>query len=215
MKLRLLINGTLIVVLAVAAVVTFTHQQETIAHVRSLLQSLDPTLAALILIGLFVLASLLMFPVSVLMILSGAYFGLWAGFGLNLLGFITGASITFLVARYLARELIAKLLPAKATAILDRLGNHGWKTVAVLRGVGVIPSVVINYAMSLTNIPLTTFIWASLAFTIPADFILTYAGVAGEAFVNGGDLRKLLIAAFLVAVAVIVAFLLRKRLIKT
>ena len=156
-----------------------------------------------------------MFPVSVLFIISGAYFGLWTGFALNLLGFITGAITTFVISRYLARDLITQLLPPKAMAVLTQLGNHGWKTVAVLRAIGVIPGVLVNYAIGLTTIPLRTYIWASLVFTIPTDFILTYAGVAGEAFINGGDLRKLTLAVSLIVVAAIVGWLLRKRIIKS
>jgi uncharacterized membrane protein YdjX (TVP38/TMEM64 family) len=215
LKPGLILKLSAILLLGVIAVLAFTHQQESVAQIRSLLQQLDPATAALIFIGLCIVAALAMFPVSVLFVISGAYFGLWAGFALNLLGFITGAVITFLISRHLARDLITRLLPPRALAILEQLGNHGWKTVAVLRAIGVIPGVLVNYAIGLTTIPLRTYIWASLVFTMPNDFILTYAGVAGEAFINGGDLRKLTLAASLIVVAAIAGYLLRKRIIKS
>lgn len=215
LKPRLLAKLAAIVVLGLIAVLAITHQQESVAQIRSLLQQLDPVTAAFIFIGLCLVAALVMFPVSVLFVISGAYFGLWAGFALNLLGFITGAVVTFLISRHLARDLITQLLPAKALTILEQLGNHGWKTVAVLRAIGVIPGVLVNYAIGLTNIPLRTYIWASLVFTMPNDFVLTYAGVAGEAFINGGDLRKLTLAVSLIAVAAVAGYLLRKRIMKS
>lgn len=214
MKTILFIKSIVLVILVTASIAALTHRQESTALIHALLQGLDPLEAAALYVLLCIVAALVMFPVSMLMIFSGAYFGLWVGFGLNLLGFISGAVAAFLTARHLARDQITRMLPPKALSILDNVGASGWKTVAVTRIVTIIPGVLVNYVLGLSPLPLRTFIWASLLFTIPNDFILTYAGVAGEAFVNGGDLGKLLTAITLLGVGMIAAWLLRKRLLK-
>ncbi len=214
MKFRTLLKIALVLALGLLIFFAFVHRADYMALIQTYLQQLDRSTAAIAYVGICIVAALLMFPISVLMLFSGAYFGLWLGFGLNLLGFITGAVTAFLTARYLAKDHITKILPASVLRALDKLGDCGWKTVAVLRAIGVVPSVLVNYSLAITKIPLRTFVWASLVFTIPNDFVLTYAGVAGAEFINNGELSKLLMATTLLAVACIAAFLLRKRFLK-
>jgi uncharacterized membrane protein YdjX (TVP38/TMEM64 family) len=90
------------------------------------------------------------------------------------------------------------------------MGTSGWRTVAVLRAVGIIPGVLVNYALGITALPVITYVWASLVFTLPNVLIITYAGVAGEDFVRNGELGKLLLAVSLLAAATLAATLLRK-----
>lgn len=214
LKIRALINTSLLAMLALMSVAAFYYQEQSLAQIKATLQGLDVTTAAMILIGASSLAALVLFPVSLLMLFSGAYFGLWWGFAFNLLGFISGAILAFLTARHLARNTVASLLPSSAHRALEKLGASGWQTVAVLRTVGIIPGVLVNYALGITALPFVTYVWASLLFTMPNVFIITYAGVAGEDFVRNGELGKLLLAVSLVAVAALAAALLRKRFVK-
>jgi uncharacterized membrane protein YdjX (TVP38/TMEM64 family) len=214
MKFRSLLKIALLLLLGLLVIYAFIHRADMLALIQTHLQNLDIRTAALAYVGICIVAALLMFPISLLMLFSGAYFGLWLGFALNLLGFITGSIAAFLTARYLAKELITRFLPASVLRVLDKLGDFGWKTVAIPRAIGVVPGVLVNYALAMTSIPLLTFVWASLVFTIPIDFILTYAGVAGAEFINNGDLTKLLIATSLLAALCITGFILRKRFLK-
>lgn len=211
MNFSTLLKALLALSLPVFAVLGYTHQHELMTYVKEGFSALDPRAAALAYLLISVVAALVMFPAAVLMIFSGAYFGLWIGFLINLTGFILGATAAFLTGRHLARDQLRQKLPPKALEVITLLGNHGWKTVAVLRGIGLIPSVVANYGLALTNLPLSTFVWASLVFTIPNDFILTYAGVAGEEFLNGGGVGKLTLATTLVVIMATTAYILKNR----
>lgn len=214
MKLRTALHIFLVLLLALLSVVAFLHRQDSLAQIQTGLQGLDIYTAALLFMGICILAALVMFPVSPLMIFSGACFGLWPGFVMNLLGFICGATAAFLTSRYLARDQITRVLPPKVLKVIDTLGSNGWKTVAVLRAIGIVPGVLVNYALGITAMPLRTYLWASLVFTMPNDFILTYAGYAGEEFIHNGDMGKLLMAVSLIALTVIVSYRLRHRFIK-
>ena len=214
MKFRPLLKIALLLLLGLLVIFAFIHRADLIALIQTHLQNLDRGTAALAYVGICIVAALVMFPISVLMLFSGAYFGLWLGFALNLLGFITGSIAAFLVARYLVKEQMIRFLPASVLRVINKLGDYGWKTVAIPRAIGVVPGVLVNYALAITSIPLLTFVWASLVFTIPVDFILTYAGVAGAEFINSGDMTKLLIATSLLAAFCVAGYILRKRLVK-
>jgi uncharacterized membrane protein YdjX (TVP38/TMEM64 family) len=214
MKIRPLINTALLSLLILLTVIALYYREQSLVQIKSTLQGLDMATAAIILVGASTIAALVLFPVSLLMLFSGAYFGLWWGFIFNTIGFMTGAMLAFLTARHLARSTVTALLPTSAHRALARLETSGWQTVAVLRTVSIIPGVLVNYALGITALPLATYAWASLVFTLPNIFIITYAGVAGEDFVRNGELGKLLLAVSLLAIAALAAALLRKRFAK-
>ena len=214
MNVRIPVHSIPLVAIAALSVIAFYYRDESLLQVKTMLQGLDLPTAALLFVGVSTVAALLLFPASLLMLFSGAYFGLWWGFAFNLLGFGGGAILAFLVSRHLARKLVTRLLPAYAHRALEALGTNGWQTVAVLRTIGIIPGVVVNYALGITPLGLFTYAWASLLFTLPNAFILTYAGVAGEDFVRNGELNQLLLAISLLATAAVVAGLLRKRFVR-
>jgi len=198
-------------VVLVACLLWLVTQDDLLAHLRQELDALHPILAAMLFMGVFMCGSVLLVPASLFMFVAGAYFGMGWGFVLNMAGFTLGASLTFLVSRYLARDLVLRLLPDRIRASVEGVHEHGWKLVAVLRLTGMIPSVAINYALPVTALPLWTFTWATLVFTIPNGLILTYAGMAGDDFINGGGLRRVLIAFSLIALMSTAGYFLRKR----
>lgn len=212
MKIRPFINFFLLAILLLLSMAAFYYREQSLSEFKSTLQGLNMATAASIFIGISAFAALVLFPVSLLMLFSGAYFGFWWGLAFNMLGFISGAILAFLTARHLARDTVTTLLPPSAHRALEKLGTSGWQTVAILRAVGIIPGVLVNYALGITAIPVITYIWASLIFTLPNVLIITYAGVAGEDFVRNGELGKLLLAASMLAVAAVAAALLRKHL---
>lgn len=214
MKVRIPVHSIPLLAIALLAVTAFYYRDESLLQIKTVLLGLDRPTAALLFIILSTLAALLLFPASLLMLFSGAYFGLWWGFVFNVLGFGGGAMLAFLTSRHLARNLVTRLLPASAHRTLEALGASGWQTVAVLRTIGIIPGVLVNYALGITPLRLFTYAWASLVFTLPNAFILTYAGVAGEDFVRNGELSQLLMAISLVAIAAVAAGVLRKRFVR-
>jgi len=200
-------------VVFIAGLVWLVMQDELLVHLRQQLNALHPILAGLLFIAVFMCGSIFLVPASVFMIAAGAYFGMGWGFVLNMLGFILGACASFLVSRYLARDLVLRYLPERIRISIESVHEHGWKLVALTRLTGVIPSVAVNYALPVTALPMWTFCWASFVFTLPNGLILTYAGRAGDDFVNGGGLRRLIIAFTLITLVSLIGYFLRKRYI--
>ncbi|MES2605873.1 MAG: VTT domain-containing protein [Pseudomonadota bacterium] len=213
MNFRLAVNLALLLLLGTLSLLAFQYRDAILLQMQTSLEGLGLGTAGIIFVATTSLAALVLFPVSVLMLFSGAYFGMWWGFLFSMAGFAGGSMLAFLTARYLAHDLVARLLPASAMKVLQQLGASGWQMVAILRAVGIVPGVIVNYALGVTPLRFGTYAWASVVFTIPNAFILTYAGVAGEEFARNGGAGKLLLAVSLIAGASSIAYLARKRFV--
>ncbi|MBF0186721.1 MAG: TVP38/TMEM64 family protein, partial [Magnetococcales bacterium] len=117
-----------------------------------------------------------------------------------------GATISFLVARYLASDWVEQRTGGRLRQLMDGVDAEGWRFVAFVRLVPLFPFNLLNYALGLTKIPLTHYIIASYLCMIPGGFAYTYVGFAGREAVAGGEgvLKKGLLALGLLAA---VAFL--------
>ena len=83
----------------------------------------------------YVVAALAFFPGSALTLTAGAVFGLAWGTVTVSLASTTAAGLAFLIARYLARDKVAKQAQRypKFKAIDGAIGAGGWKIIAMLR----------------------------------------------------------------------------------
>ncbi len=208
--LRIRVVSILFLLITLAFLLVYRQQ----AHdfVQDQLRLLDIRVAAVFFLAAFATGSVLLVPASIMMLIGGYYFGLTWGTLLNLTGFGLGAMASFMASRFLVHDLAARYIPRSVFLRMQETHRHGWPLVAVLRLTGIIPSVLINYAMGLTSIKPMTFFWASVIFTIPNALILTYAGVAGEEFQESGDMGNLLLAVAFIGFMSFAGWLLRKKL---
>jgi uncharacterized membrane protein YdjX (TVP38/TMEM64 family) len=132
-----------------------------------------PVLFALI----YVVATVLLVPGSLLTLAAGALFGIWRGTVIVLLAASAGACLAFLIARYLARERVAARVQRDARfAAIDRaIGRSGWKIVALLRLSPVFPFNLLNYALGLTSVRLRDYALACIAM-LPGTLLYVYYG---------------------------------------
>jgi len=121
-------------------------------------------------------------PGSVLTLAAGAIFGLVRGFAYVMVGATLGASLAFLVARYIARGAIEKRLEGnlRVAAIDDAVGREGRKIVFLLRLSPVFPFNLLNYALGLTGVRFADYFVACLGM-IPGTLLYIYYGkLAGD-----------------------------------
>jgi uncharacterized membrane protein YdjX (TVP38/TMEM64 family) len=148
-----------------------------------------------IFIVVYALATVLMAPGSILTIGAGFAFGLWKGFLAVSAGATLGASLAFLVARFIAREKIEAIAQRNEKfRNLDRvIGEHGAKLIFLLRLSPVIPFNVSNYFYGLTAVRFWPYVLASWIGMMPGTFLYVYIGTAGKAAVAaaaGGEAVK-------------------------
>jgi uncharacterized membrane protein YdjX (TVP38/TMEM64 family) len=153
------------------------------------------TASIFIFIGAYAVATVLMAPGSILTIGAGFAFGLWKGFVAVSAGATLGASLAFLVARFIAREKIEAIAQRneKFQRIDNAIGEQGAKLVFLLRLSPVIPFNLSNYFYGLTGVKFWRYVLASWIGMVPGTFLYVYIGTAGKAAISataGGEAVK-------------------------
>ncbi len=160
--------------------------------------------APAVFVALYVLGTVLFLPGAVFALASGALFGPLWGTLYNLGAATVGATLAFLVARYLASDWVARRSRGWLKRLMDGVDAEGWRFVAFVRLVPLFPFNLLNYALGLTRIRLSHYVLASLVCMAPGGFAYTYLGYAGREAVAGseGFIQKILIALGLLAAVV-------------
>jgi uncharacterized membrane protein YdjX (TVP38/TMEM64 family) len=139
--------------------------------------------APLVFIPLYVIACVLFIPGSILTLSAGFLFGLVRGSIYVSVAATLGATLAFLVGRYLARQWVAARLAnyPKFKAVDEAVAREGWKIVALTRLSPVFPFNLLNYAFGLTDVSVRDYVIASWAGTLPGTILYVYLGsLAGD-----------------------------------
>src|SRR5438477_1524886 len=147
-----------------------------------------------IFIVVYATATVLLVPGAILTIRAGFAFGLWKGFLAVSAAATLGASLAFLVARFVARDKIEAMARrnTKFQRIDNTIGKQGAKLVFLLRLSPVIPFNLSNYFYGLTAVKFWPYVLASWIGMMPGTFLYVYIGTAGKAAVSaaGGEAVK-------------------------
>jgi len=143
----------------------------------------------------YAVATVLLAPGSVLTIGAGFVFGLWKGFLAVSVGATLGASLGFLMARFIARDKVEAIARRneKFRKIDNAIGKQGAKLIFLLRLSPVIPFNLSNYFYGLTAVKFWPYVLASWIGMIPGTFLYVYIGTASKLAVSaaaGGEAVK-------------------------
>jgi len=130
----------------------------------------------------YVLATVLFVPGSVLTAGAGFVFGVARGMLVVSISATTGAALAFLIARYVARDRIAALAAKneRFRAIDSAIGREGWKIVGLLRLSPLVPFNLSNYLYGLTAVRFWPYVLVSWLGTLPGSLLYVYLGAAGK-----------------------------------
>lgn len=151
---------------------------------------------------IYALATVLFLPGSVLTLAGGAIFGPLWGTLYNLTGATVGATLAFLIARYLAADWAEQKSGGRIKQLKEGVEAEGWRFVAFVRLVPLFPFNVLNYALGLTRIKLSHYIITSYLGMLPGAIAYTWLGYAGREALAGGEglIQKVMLALALLAV---------------
>ncbi len=163
----------------------------------------------------YVVATVLFVPGTILTLAAGALFGLVVGTITVSIGSTLGAAIAFLIARYLARDKVAAMAGRHRNfGAIDRaIDEGGWKIVAMLRLSPAIPFNLQNYLYGLTPVRFWTCVVTSWLAMLPGTFLYVYLGhVTGAAV--GADRERtpaewVMLAVGLLATAAVTVYVTR------
>jgi uncharacterized membrane protein YdjX (TVP38/TMEM64 family) len=163
-------------------------------------------------VGIYTVAPALFLPGSVLTLAGGALFGPFTGALLSLTGATLGATVAFLIARYLTADWVERRVSGRLQEIKEGVEREGWRFVAFVRLVPLFPFNLLNYALGLTRLSVRTFAVTSFITMAPGALAYAYLGDAGREAVSGGPdlVRKGLLALVLLAAVALLPSLIRR-----
>ena len=140
-------------------------------------QAANPWLSAGIAFLVYVLVTALSLPGATVMTLAiGAVFGLWKGLVLVSFASTIGATLAFLLARFLLRDWVQGRFGDKLKAINEGIEKDGAFYLFGLRLVPLFPFFVINLVMGLTPMRTWTYAWVSQLGMLAGTFVYVNAG---------------------------------------
>jgi uncharacterized membrane protein YdjX (TVP38/TMEM64 family) len=130
----------------------------------------------------YVIATVALVPGSLLTLAAGALFGIAKGTAIAFLAATLGASLAFLLSRYVARAEVERRLGTdrRFLAIDQAIRREGRTIVVLLRLSPIFPFNLLNYALGLTQVRFLDFVIASIGM-LPGTLLYVYYGrVAGD-----------------------------------
>lgn len=175
----------LLLAIAVAAALAFLHREQLEpARLQALVESAG-VFGPLLHIAAFAVATVLFVPGVIFALSGGALFGPVWGTLWNVLGASIGAALSFLIARHLAADLVARRSAGIARRLVDGVEAEGWRFVAVARLIPFVPFNALNYALGTTRIGFAQYLLATLVCMIPGSAAYSWLGHAGKEALAG------------------------------
>jgi uncharacterized membrane protein YdjX (TVP38/TMEM64 family)/rhodanese-related sulfurtransferase len=183
---RLVLRVGMVVLVAAGAVSAWILSGQDL-NARAVETAIDRAgdLAPLIFIAAFAAATVLFLPGSLFGLAGGALFGPLWGTAANLAGATLGATIAFLLARFVGGRWISAQAEGRLKALVLGVEAEGWRFVALTRLVPLVPFNALNYALGLTRIPLSHYVAATLACMVPGAAAFAWLGHAGRRAIAG------------------------------
>ena len=124
----------------------------------------------------FVLGGIVLFPVTVMIAVSGMLLGPWTGWFYAMLGSMLSAWIGHTTGGWLGGSPVRNISGRAFRAVSQALKSQGVIAVAALRMVPVAPYTVVNMAMGAAGVSARVFLAGSFLGMLPGTFVLTMLG---------------------------------------
>ena len=188
-KLGSVLKPIFLIVLLAAVIggAWYFNIQEALKMALNWIATLGPW-GPIIFIILYILATILCIPGSLLTLGAGAIFGmLWGSICVSI-GATLGAAVAFLIGRYLARGWAKKRIEdnPKFKAISQAVAKEGWKIVLLTRLSPVFPFNLLNYAFGITQVSFKDYFFLTWVGITPGTVLYVYLGSLAGGLVKLG-----------------------------
>lgn len=177
----------IILIAAMIAVAKYFNVQGLLKSTLNWIAGLGPW-GPVTFIIIYILATILFIPGSLLTLGSGVIFGvLWGSIYVSI-GATIGAGGAFLVGRYLARGWVEKRIEGnnKFKAINDAVAREGWKIVGLARLSPVFPFNLLNYAFGVTQVSFKDYFFLTWIGITPGTVLYVYIGSLASSLTSLG-----------------------------
>jgi uncharacterized membrane protein YdjX (TVP38/TMEM64 family) len=167
-------------------------------------------LGPLIALGIYLVGSLIMIPVTLMIAGTALAFGFLSGVIISLSGSLLSAALAYAVGRRFGRDVLRRLPALRLNRLSRRLARHGIITVTSLRLIPIAPFTVVNVAAGAGHLRFLDFMIGTLLGMIPGILIITLLVQQIEITFRRPDLESLIALGLLVILAITGVFMFRR-----
>ncbi|MDF1535266.1 MAG: TVP38/TMEM64 family protein [bacterium] len=195
----------LVVVMGIVALSARVGIGQKLGDLQEWIRSLG-ALGPLVFTAVYAVATVAALPGSALSIVAGALFGPVVGVITVIFAATLGASLAFLVSRYLARGSVEGWLEnnEKFRRLDELTARHGDIVVAITRLVPIFPFNLLNYGFGLTKVPFRTYVLWSFVCMLPGTILYVTGSAAVVEAVREGKVPWILVLIVVMILAIIV-----------
>jgi phosphatidylserine/phosphatidylglycerophosphate/cardiolipin synthase-like enzyme/uncharacterized membrane protein YdjX (TVP38/TMEM64 family) len=149
--------------------------------------------APLLVIAAFTIGGLVMFPVTVLILVTALVFGPVIAFIYSLVGSACSGALTFGLGRLLGRETVRKLSKGRLNRLSRLLSRRGLLAVTAVRIIPIAPFTVVNLVAGATHIRFRDFFLGTLLGMTPGILAITLFGKGLESAIREPQAKNFII----------------------
>jgi uncharacterized membrane protein YdjX (TVP38/TMEM64 family) len=154
----------------------FTEQGRQINPQYALdsIESRGPLTARLIYVMVYIVGTVVLLPGTVLSFAGAVLFGAYEGTLYTWIGATIGATLAYLIGRALGREFIEQLFGGRFAAFDQRIREHGFTGLLIIRLLPLFPFNAVNFGCGLTGIRLRDYVLATAIGIVPGTFVYQF-----------------------------------------
>ncbi|QJQ95935.1 MULTISPECIES: TVP38/TMEM64 family protein [Halomonadaceae] len=206
MPKKLVLIGALLIILIALGVLWQWLAMQDVLTVRNLMDAVrrsaswrDSPWSIFLVIGIYTAGSLVMFPLSILVALTGLLFGPLWGFGYALAGAMVAAAATYWVGRRLGRDALLHYGGERLNGLSRYLAGRGIRTMTLVSLVPMAPFTLTNMLAGAFHIRFRDYMLGSLIGNVPGLATLTILGNQLGSLLTADNRQEMLWAALGVA----------------
>jgi uncharacterized membrane protein YdjX (TVP38/TMEM64 family) len=134
----------------------FTEPGRSISpeYVLDSIESHGPVTARMIYVAVYIVGTVLLLPGTVLSFAGAVLFGAYEGTLYTWIAAVVGSTLSFLLARWLGRDFVERLFGGRFAAFDQRIRDHGFTGLLIIRLLPLFPFNAVNFGCGLTGIRL-------------------------------------------------------------
>jgi phospholipase D1/2 len=166
----------------------------------------------IIILGAYLVGSLLLVPITVLILATALVFGPLLGCAYSFAGCFLGAAVTYVAGYFLGRDFIQQIIKSKWKRVEQKINQTGILAVATMRLLPVAPFTVVNVISGAFQVPFRDYIIGSLLGMAPGIIVINLFAHQFESAIRNPGVGSYVFLLTLVAASVLGTLWLRRRL---
>ena len=163
------------------------------------------------LLAAYVIGSILIVPITLLILVTAIVFGPMLGSVYALIGSLAGAIVTYAIGYLLGKDFVQKIAGPKWASLEEKISQTGIIAVATARLLPVAPFTVVNIVSGAFKVPLRDYIIGSILGLAPGILITNLFAHQFESAIRNPGIGTFLLLLALIAVSIIGGVWLKRR----